>query len=197
MARIGVSIEKDVSFQGKAERISNTYHYEHGAAMTDADIRDLVAELVTDEKQVHSGDVSYKLARVWSAGGTPAQNDQLALIDLAGTGSMAAPVQMAAELAVLVEWECAREDLRGRKVYLRKFIRSQGLGTNDLGATLQRFALPAAELARFNTYADAVESYTTAPTGTLFALVSETGRAPIGVGVGRADPFVRNRNIRK
>lgn len=195
MAIYGVSIEKEIQFHGKVERISNSYFYSVGFAPVAADFISMINQLADAEKLVHGSGVAFKLGRVWSAGGSPAENQQEALVDLTGAGSMPTTVSMASELTVLVQWECAREDIRGRKVYLSKYIRSQGLPSSDTNASLQRGALSAASAGPFKTYADNIEELTLGASP-LAALCSEKGRFPLNVGNAKVDPFVRNRNIR-
>lgn len=197
MARYGISIEKEITFRGVKERISNTYYYELGAAVDSTTWVDLAAAVQVAEEKVHATGVAFKLARVWEADGSPVENEQVAMIDLTGNGKLSAGTDLACELAVLVEWECARDDIRGRKVYLRKFIRSQGLPVAAASAAQQRAVLDAGTMGLFKAFADDVEAVTLNSGAVLGALTSPSGRFPLGVGNGRCDPFIRNRNIRR
>jgi hypothetical protein len=64
----------------------------------------------------------FETARVWSAGGTPSENETLLVKDLTGTGSGSTDSSMYREAAHLFQWECERKDSRGRKKYLRKWM---------------------------------------------------------------------------
>lgn len=196
MPLIGISIEKETQFHGQAERFSNQYYYDCGAAFEDADAAALIAAVANAEKLVHSGEVAFKLGRAWTAGGTPAQNEQIALIDLTGTGLMSATQTLAAEVSVMVEWECSRKDIRGRKVYLRKFLRPQALPAADQDGARQKVAIRSDNRTVFNTYADDVESFLLG-IDTLCTLCSESRNFPIDVGNGQPDVMLRTREFRR
>lgn len=197
VAIFGVSVEKDVDFRGGRERISNTYFYECGTGMQVEQFEALGDKVVAAEREVHAPGVTFKLIRVWSAGGTKEQNQMVLIKDIDLNGTMSAPVTVAAELAVLVSFECARRNRLGRKVYLRKYIRPQGLPVNQAGAVIQREAINSAGLAVFKTFADDIESFSAGVAGPLCALVSETGNFPRNVGNATVNPHLRNRNIKR
>lgn len=121
MARIGVSITKRVSFRGSTQEFSNTYYY--GAAQGDPSVADATAminELVTSEKNLHGSPVTFVHARLWSAGGTPAQNQMIHEMALTGAGVRPADARVDRERAVLAQWP-AGVDSRGKQVNLRKW----------------------------------------------------------------------------
>ena len=196
MALFGATITKECDFHGQRERFDNTYYYEAGSAADLNTHNGLLNHLVAEEKKVHGNNVAFKQSRLWSAGGTPAQNVTLILRDESGNGALAGQA-IAAEAAVMVEWETSRGSITGRKVYLRKFIRPQQLPAAFNAGQLQRSALVAADRAPFDSYADAVEATTPLPGTTLYTLTSRSGRVPKGVGNGISDPFLRTREFRR
>lgn len=193
-----VSIEKETRFHGRIERFSNTYYYEGPLfQLGDANYTRLITQLADAEKLVHVNNVTFRTGRLWSAGGTAAQNETLILMDLAGTGTMEFGVSFSAENAVMVEWETSRANIRGRKVYLRKYIRPQGMNVATTRAMAeQRDPLSAAAAAPFKTYADTVERITTAQ-GVIWQLVSPKSRVPKASNIGVVDSLVRTREFRR
>jgi hypothetical protein len=122
--RIGLSIVKSVLFRGVQQEFSNVYHYELLGAVT-GPWESLVDECKASEAGLHSTDVSFKRASVWSAGGTPAQNAMLFQKTLAGLGSAVNNTSMDRERAILARWP-AGVDSRGKPVYLRKWYHACG-----------------------------------------------------------------------
>lgn len=121
---IGVSITKKVFFRGVNQEFSNVYHYRNPSAVT-GPWGTIVSEIVTTEKALHSTDVTFVTARVWSVGGSPAQNEMLHEETLTGTGTQATNSSMDRERAVLIRWP-AGKDIRGKPVYLRKWYHCCG-----------------------------------------------------------------------
>ena len=197
MALYGVTIEKETRFHGGPERFNNTYYYELGGAPTDADLIALADFLVAAEKPIHTGAVAFKTARVWTAGGTIQQNVTVLLRDLTGVGSMIAGMTLHAEASVLVEWETNRTNVLGRKVYLRKFIRPQGLPLNNPPQAEARDLLAAGNTGIFKTYADAVDAFVIANGGPSASLRSENGRTLRADNNGNVDVRLRTREFRR
>ena len=198
MALYAVSIEKETLYRGVQERFANVYYYEGPSFQAgDENYRRLADFLADAEKGCHSAEVTFKTARVWSSGGTILENITLGLFDLTGTGAMPSGIELHAESAVLVEWECQRPNILGRKVYLRKYLRPQYLPT---GATLAsargKAAIPAASMTPFKTYADKVDQIeiTAGPT---FNLVSPSGRVTRAANNGVVNDFVITREFRQ
>lgn len=198
MALYAVAITKRTLHAGFQENFDNTYFYDGPALqLGDENFRRLVDRIVAAEKLVHANRVEFMTGRVWSAGGTVVENVTQGLYDLDGFGSMLTNHLMATEQAVLVEWECSRPNILGRKVYLRKFIRSQALpppATADMA--LGRALLDQATRDAYATYADSVERPSDA-TMPEFTLCSPQLRKPRVVGNGVADAVVRTREFRR
>jgi hypothetical protein len=122
--RIGVTITKDMVFRNKTQEFHNTYYFNLATAVT-APSESIVDELTTKEKNFHATTVNFKRAQVWTAGGTPAQNQMIFQKTLTGAGSQSAGGSMDRERAVLIRWK-AGFDSRGLQVYLRKWYHSCG-----------------------------------------------------------------------
>lgn len=120
MARIGVAIMKRCSFRLGTQHFSNVYHYERPTLPNAAEQTDIVNDIVTTEKKLHSTDVTFVVARLWSAGGTPAQNNMLLTQTLSGTGNLTPDSRLDRERAILAFWP-AGVDVRGKPVFLRKY----------------------------------------------------------------------------
>jgi hypothetical protein len=193
-----VAITKETQFHGKIEEFSNVYYYNGPSFQAgDANYERLARELAEAEKLVHSAEVTFKNARVWSAGGTILQNVTLGIYDLEGKGTLASGWPMSAENAVLLKMECERPNVLGRKVYLRKYIRSQMLppAASDAQARQKVAIAPDAQIP-YKAFVDKIDLVSIDP-GVLFQLVSPTGRTPRALNNGAVDQFVRTREFRR
>lgn len=121
---IGIQVVKATSFRQVQQEFANVYYYESETAIT-APAQTLLDELVAAEKNFHSTLVTYLRGSVWSAGGTPAQNQMLFQKALTGTGANAPGTTFDPERAILVSWP-AGFDSRGRPVKLRKWYHTRG-----------------------------------------------------------------------
>jgi hypothetical protein len=126
MSRIGIAITKRVAFRDSTQEFSNIYHYEDGnpANPTNATALGLIDELAAFEKTIHSGAVTFRRGKCWSAGGTRAENQMLAEKNLAGVGTGSGS-DYDAERAYLVMWRAGR-NTKGKPVYLRKWYHTLG-----------------------------------------------------------------------
>lgn len=200
MALYAVAIEKECRFHGNVERFGNVYYYEGPIFQAgDENYRRLVEYLTAEEKKVHDGTVTFRTGRIWSSGGTVLQNITLGLFDLSGTGTLLTSGPTHAEAAVLVEFECSRPNILGRKVYLRKYIRSQGLPQGHTQAMAgARDALSDAVKAPYKAFANAIDRISLTPgVEAQWQLVSPTGRVPRAEDNGVVDPFIRTREFRR
>ena len=198
MTLYAVSIEKQTTFHGKNEEFSNVYFYEGPAFQAgDENYKRLCDRLVAAEKLVHGNEVTFLRARIWSSGASALENVTLGLFDYTGAGTLAVTELIHAEEDVLVEWECARSNILGRKVYLRKYLRPQGLPVGS-NASMGRgkLALASGVMTPFKTYADTVQAPSDA-TMPQFSLVSPTGRTPRAAANGVIDPLIRTREFRR
>lgn len=126
MTRIGVSIVKRVPFRGSTQEFSNQYHYNSPDPLPDNALAgSIIDEIVATERSLHSTNVTFLMGRLWSAGGTPAQNVMILERPLSGTGNQSTGSNIDPERAVLARWP-AGIDNRGRPVYLRKWYHPCG-----------------------------------------------------------------------
>jgi hypothetical protein len=197
--KTAVAISKVQTWHAKQERYDTVYHFE-GPLFGQGDPRakQIVDKLVAEEKKIYGDNVTFVGGRVWSTGGTIEENVTLGLFDLTGTGTVAgAPVF--GEAAVLIQWECTRLNVLGRKVYLRKYHR---VGRLPGGGTVAEFmaqgrsVLDGSFLTIYSAYADAVLGFTI-PAGGDYRLISPTGRKPKEVQASRVYPFTLSREYRR
>ncbi len=121
-----------VSFRGVQQEFSNVYHYQR-VGLVEASWEGYLDEVVSTMRSLYSTDVSFKRGNVWSADGTPGQNTMLGTKNLTGTGNQVVNPNMDRERAFLVRWR-AGKDIRGKPVYLRKWLHSCG-SANGVGAS--------------------------------------------------------------
>lgn len=128
---IGLSVTKSVSFRLVQQEFTNVYHYSLPGAVT-GPWQSLLEEVKASEVGFHATDVSFIRGAVWSAGGSPAQNQMLFQESLSGTGNQAVNSTMDRERAVLIRWFAGFAS-NGKPVYLRKWYHCCG---NFAGNTL-------------------------------------------------------------
>jgi hypothetical protein len=187
------SITKRADFQGRTEEWSNVYCYDT-AASSGAQFQAIIDDLVTAEKAVHSTQVTYVRAMVYTTQGLNGILDLGAKYyetTLSGAGTATAGV-LYRECAFLVKWPMdPTTDIFGRSYHraLKKWLHS----CTDLGggAAIQQgngaIAAPATTI--LNTYANAV---ITAVDGS--ALVAPgTGDGPTGGHV--IHPYLEHRQF--
>ncbi len=194
----GLTTEKETLFQGKTERFNNTYYFDGPSfQFGDANFVRLADAVIDAERNIHNSEVKFVQARLWSAGGTIAENETLLIKDYTDLGVSGSTTPLHAETAVMVEWECDRKDARGRKVYLRKYLRTQTLpgGTSEIARG--KAALGSSSKVPFKTYADKVQSVQMVDNTVRFNLISPGGRSPKAAANGAADAYVRNREFRR
>lgn len=128
---IGIQMTKSTSFRGVEQEFHNTYHYQLPTAVT-VPSETLIDQLLTTEKKLHSSQVTFRRAAIWTAGGTKLENSMVYKAQLSGSGSGASSASFDKERAVLFRWP-AGFDTRGNPVYLRKWYHSCG---NPTGTTI-------------------------------------------------------------
>lgn len=137
MALFGVSITKRCTFRDSIQEFSNIYHYTYTGLNPSVSLAtDVVNRIVTLEKLIHSTEVTFVRAKVWSAGGTVAQNAMIHQMLLTGAGSGSLFAGLDRERAVLVQWP-AGLDSRGHPVRLKKWFHTCGnVGSVGLSASI-------------------------------------------------------------
>ncbi len=197
MALYAVSITKRMQWHGKLEEYDNVYHYNGPDATPPPDqLNSLINIIAGNERQMHGVRVEFVRGRVWTAGGTPAENVTLALIDLSGNGT-AVGAAMFGEAAVVVEWECSRRDINGRKVYLKKFYRpgnAVGGASEDSSDGIDPLSPGAKDVFKGNSNAN---QRVEASSGVFFNLTSPAGRTPRSANNAVCNEYLRSREFRR
>jgi hypothetical protein len=126
MAQFSISITKSTVFRDSVQPFSNIYTYGGVGTMPNAGSAPaLINEVADIERSLHSSEVKFVQGRLWSSGGTRAENQMIATVTLTGQGSQGTQSGFDRERAVLVQWP-AGKDTRGKKVYLRKWFHCTG-----------------------------------------------------------------------
>jgi hypothetical protein len=178
MGQISVSIIKRCAFRDAVQHFSNVYTYgslePNSAAYLEADV--IIDEIVAMEKQIHSNAVTFEHARMWSSGGTIAENQMLYEKALTGTGTPTNNGDVDRERALLCQWP-AGVDSRGRPVYLRKWYHPMTLNLAGSaipsGAVGNTTVLPTAFR---NAVAAIVGGINSVGVASLWGLIAESGR---------------------
>lgn len=198
-ANIAVAITKQTMWHGVQEQFDNVYYYD-GPPVTGSNPdlwKAVVDAVVAAEKPVHGTNVEFITGRIWSAGGTILQNVTLGLFDLDGFGT-GLSVKYFKEAAVLVEWECDRVNVLGRKVYLRKFIRPCSVLNGASDAMMQGEAqLDSVTKGPFKAYANKVQELSVGASLENFVLTSPTGRQPRNPQNGVVNNYLISREFRR
>ncbi len=196
MALVGVSITKRVAFRNSTQEFSNIYHYTYVGVNPGAGLAEqIVDELVRVEKLLHASSVSFIRARLWSAGGTIAENTMIFQKALTGTGSVQDQPEMDRERAVLVQW-AAGKDRRGRPVRLKKWFHSCGRYESTLNVPVPVLAnQDRISAAGRDAVAVTCRSFSPITIGTQqYALCSERGRLTEGLQ-GVTHPYLEHHQL--
>lgn len=125
MARTGVAIIKEVAFRDSVQPFQNVYFYESLGVLGPGDASGIVSYLVNRERPLHGTQVLFTGAKVWSASGTPQQNQMIHEETLTGAGTASPVSSMDRERAFLIQWP-AGFDVRGHPVTLKKWFHACG-----------------------------------------------------------------------
>jgi hypothetical protein len=147
MAVFAVSITKRTQWRGKDEEFSNVYHYWF-LDLSNSTAIALINKLKDAEKPMHSTDVTFVEGVAWGPVGDPSQSDKIALVEFPSTekGIASTATDMDREACWVVKMGTNRQDIRSRKIYLRKWLHTcsaQGApagwlkGTTPASATQQ------------------------------------------------------------
>lgn len=126
MGQIGIAVTMRTAFRDSTQEWTNVFHYgssfpNPSASSAEQKLDEVVAIL----KTCHSTLVTFVRGKVWSSGGSIAQNQMIFQKNLSGTGSTSTSAGFDKERAYLIQWP-AGVDSRGHKVYLRKWFHSCG-----------------------------------------------------------------------
>jgi hypothetical protein len=147
------------TFRGLPEEFSNLFHYDAPTLPTDTELSDILDQLVTQLKTVHSPLVTFVRGRVWGPTDQgPAASETRVIKDYSGVGSMAtAGGAIYKECTVLVEWYLGRAPITGRKRILKKFIHCESLPGSSAGARGEQ-AIGSGNKTPFITFGNAVKN---------------------------------------
>jgi hypothetical protein len=121
MAPYAFHVVKSMLWRGQAEEFENTYHYDLSPNPSESLFQEVLNALVTEEKHIHTGVVTYLRARVHGpTNGTQAEDQMRLAVDLAGTGEGPQGVPIPREMAVVASWYLGRS-AKGYKRFLRKY----------------------------------------------------------------------------
>lgn len=195
MAQYGVAVTKSVTFRGVAQEFGNTYHYTTATGATDTVLDALLDAIVAKEKAIFATSVTFVRGKVWTSGGTKAENNMRVQKNLSGVGSLAYTTQtLDKERAWLVRFR-AGNDSRGNPVYLRKWWHLDGviLGGSTLttGQQANTSQLDSAQRTALQNAADGFKSIVAPPN--TFQLVAESGRQIDGATL--AHPYLEHRQL--
>lgn len=191
--QIGVQITKSTLFRGVQQEFHNVYNYKLGTAIT-APSESIVDEIVNTEKSLHSSEVKFIAAAVWSSGGNIAQNAMLFKKSLSpGAGNQLVNTNMDRERAILIRWP-AGFAIDGRPVYLRKYFHSCGnaAGVNPGGAAQLANIDPLLQATRDAIALKANELRDVGATE-FWELVAKTGRQT--AGNAQCHPFLEHHQL--
>jgi hypothetical protein len=129
VAHVGVEVKKRVAFRDSTQEFSNIYYYKWlGLDPQESLAIECMDRLVLLEKAIHATSVTFISARLWTAGGTKAENKMVAQKGLSGTGSLTPVSGLDAERAFLIKWN-AGLSVTNKPVSNKKWYHAQaGIG---------------------------------------------------------------------
>lgn len=184
MAQIAVSITKRTAFRDAVQEFSNVYNYWYvGFNPGEGLAQSFIDNIVEIERLLHSTAVTFVKARVWSSGGTKAQNQMILQSQLTGTGVRAQNDLVDRERAFLVQWP-AGLDVRGKPVRLKKWFHPCGDGPGfgiDAPLLSNRSGMSDGQREAITNIANRLAPLTIG--SGQYSLVSETGRFTEGKAI--------------
>jgi hypothetical protein len=196
MPQYGVNVQMTTSFRGVQQPFGYTFHYNISTNQSDAQLEQLLDGVVANLKPMHSSAISFTFGRVWTSGGTKAENNMRVQKQLTGTGTNASSpnTNNDKERAFLVRIR-AGQDSRGRPVYLRKWFHLEiaALGGLNLASSqlANTAALDPAQRTQLVNWMDQFRSITTV--GGTYTLVAESGRQITGATT--AHPYYEHHQL--
>jgi hypothetical protein len=198
MAQIGISVTKKTAYRDSVQHFSNIYHY--GAAAlgnpNEGQAEVLLDIVVAFERSIHGNVVTFADGKVWSSGGTKAENNMLFQKSLSGPGT-GPTVGMDKERAFLIMWP-AGKNTRGKPVYLRKWYHANGTLASPSAISLRSEVLEQTSgftNSERNAIAQKVDEITRIGDGLEeWGLVAESGRERDG-GLPIAHRYLEHRQL--
>lgn len=191
MPIVALAIEKEVTFQGAANRYSNVYTLDSGLADLSDDWSGVANAIKDIEASVMTSDVTFRGYRVWNLGGSAAERVIVDAGDLAGAGAGGGG-NAYMECAVLVRWPLSRSPVLRRRRWLSKWLHCPSLVNSTLDAVKGKTQLAPSDVANIKTkYVDAISDFI-AVDGTHFS--DATGEVP---GEGFVKPWLEHRQFHR
>lgn len=159
----GASVTKSSTFQGATEKWSNVYHYSCAAALDATLCDNLIDQIATAEKLIHTSVATFEDGRVWEVGGTPAENETISIRDLSGGGSLTSGTVIFKEATVVVRCDTNRNTSTGKRIYLRKYYHSLALPVADTTAGIGAAVLASGNKTPFQTCMETLREVTLTP----------------------------------
>jgi hypothetical protein len=135
-----------------------------------------VDQIAAAEKLAHSTKVTFEDGRVWSAGGTPSQNETIVIRDLSGTGSAAANNNYYVESTYVVRCDTNRNTETGRRIYLRKYYHTLQMTSATSGMLTGENAITSTQNALVKTCVESLRELTLSPGSILVTLCAPGGQ---------------------
>ena len=192
MAVFGVSITKEMDWRGQKERISNVYHYHTSDGQNFPD-EAVIAEVARLEKLVFANNITFVQGRTWGPTNLgPVASVTRSIVDLTGTGAMAASSSMYRECAILISWPLGRYGTRNRHQFLRKYLHTLATHGYDASGNTAILGQPAAG-SPLAVYMEGVRVLN--PSGFVGGLDLATSGDRTNIGQGRIYPYLEHRQL--
>lgn len=176
MSITAVSVRKSSTFQGVTNYWDNVYHFFNAANLDSTLATDLIDQVAAAEKLCHSGGITFEDGRAWEVGGTPAQNETLAIRDLSGTGAVANTVDMWHECCIVARCDTNRNTTTGKRIYLRKYYHTQHVPSALAGHLEGTLALGTTQKGLVKTCMESLREVTINPGSILMLLCAPGGQ---------------------
>lgn len=176
MAIYAASVRKSRSWKGATEYWDNVYHFSLATNLDSTLATDLVDQIATAEKLAHSSSVTFEDGRVWSVGGTPAQNETVVIRDLSGTGSASGTGGMWPEVCLVARCDTNRNTSTGRRIYLRKYYHTNAVPSATTAMLEGSTALTSTQTALVRTCLETLREVTLSPGSILVTLCAPGGQ---------------------
>ncbi len=195
MGAYGVSVEKEFTFRGQAERTSNNYHYRITAPVP-VDYETLADAVVLRDKAAHVPTFTYKTVRVWGpTEGSKADNLMRLVKDISGAGTRAAlGANLYPELTVVTQMYVGRSPVKNRKVYVRKYVHAIA-GANSGGIDQTSALLSAAEKTFWKGWVESLKTVTN--NAVSYSMVTPVDRLVPNDAVGEVLNYAHIRQLKQ
>lgn len=176
MGIYAASVTKSDVWRGVTEKWSNVYHYFLATNLDATLAANLIDQIAAAEKLCHANSVTFEDGRVWSVGGTPAQNETIVIQDLSGVGSLSGDTSYYKESTVVARCDTNRNTSTGRRIYLRKYYHTMSLTSGTAAMHNGSAALTSTQKAEAKLCLETLREVTLSPGGILVTLCAPGGQ---------------------